>query len=77
MKMPGFTAEGSLGRPAMTYTMGTTDISAIGDNILPQLRWQWPEGSCIPGCICVSPIDCPCCVSFPFPKRRGFDMVID
>ena len=77
MPLPGFTAEKSIWMAKTTYTMGKADFSALGDNILPQLRWPSPEGTCIPGCICVSPIDCPCCYSFPSPKRRGFDMAID
>lgn len=35
-------------------------------DVRPQFR-MWPKDWCIPGCICVSPINCPCCVSIVWP----------
>ena len=65
MNMPGFTAEASLYAVRTKYRMASAGFFAANGNIQPQLRRT--PGDCIPGCICVSPIDCPCCDSWPWP----------
>jgi hypothetical protein len=62
MNIPGFTAEASLAKSVERYALvPVRATSAFGGALIPQLRRL--EQPCIPGCICVSPIDCPCCNS--------------
>ena len=70
MNIPGFTAEHSLYRHRRHYRMAATALSADRSGILPQLRRRTPD-DCIPGCICVSPINCPCCDSLGWPGPKG------
>ena len=67
MNLPGFTAEAALGRASNYY--GSASNSAGGGSVTAQLRpIRNPfKPNCIPGCICVSPINCPCCTDFPLP----------
>lgn len=71
MRMPGFTAEASLYKTSMNYKLAASwAVGACGQAVIPQLRIiRIPDKDCIPGCICVSPINCPCCdiIDFPFP----------
>ena len=67
MNMPGFTAENSLYRSRKQYSVTATKFLSSTADIRPQIR-RWPPEDCIPGCICVSPINCPCCNSWPWPK---------
>lgn len=64
--MPGFTAEASLYTSGTQYNMNATRFKKAGADIRPQLR-PWPKDWCIPGCVCVSPINCPCCDSIGWP----------
>ncbi len=67
MRMPGFTAEASVYISRTRYNMTATKFFAVRAGIRPQIR-PWPPEDCIPGCICVSPINCPCCKSiWPLP----------
>ncbi len=70
-KLPGFTAEDSLYASRQHYTMIVTRNVPTEAHIRLQLR-RPPKDRCIPGCVCVSPIDCPCCGSldwpWPFPR---------
>jgi len=65
MKMPGFTAEASLYKSSNNHHRLVSNQAVGGpiQAIIPQAG----EDDCIPGCICFSPIDCPCCSVFPFP----------
>ena len=70
MNIPGFTAEDSLYMSRRQYNMtGTKSLAAKAD-IRPQIRRR-PSEDCIPGCICVSPINCPCCKSLPWPMDEA------
>jgi hypothetical protein len=62
--LPGFTADQSVYQSQNQYRAGAVQAATAG--IRPQLR-RWPAEDCIPGCICVSPFDCPCCDSLPWP----------
>jgi hypothetical protein len=66
MNMLGFTAENSLYRSRKQYSVTATKFLADKADIRPQLRWSPPK-DCIPNCVCVSPINCPCCKSWPWP----------
>jgi hypothetical protein len=67
MTSPGFTAEHSLYRSRTQYKVAVTNYLAGKADIRPQIL-RWPRDGCIPGCICVSPINCPCCQSWPWPQ---------
>jgi hypothetical protein len=81
MSMPAFTAEASLYKSRTQYNMSVSRFLAAKADIQPQLRLRPPK-DCIPGCVCVSPINCPCCKSWPWPQpmdeaiffRRGKTM---
>jgi hypothetical protein len=65
-RIPGYTAETSIYSSAMQYRVGPKE-APTPSVLQPQLRRR-PKDDCIPGCICVSPINCPCCDSWwPFP----------
>jgi hypothetical protein len=65
--LPGFSAEDSLYISTTHYNV-STEMVATNVKVQPQLRpWPKPPGSCIPNCVCVSPIDCPCCTSMGWP----------
>jgi hypothetical protein len=69
-RIPGFTAETSIYSSANHYSISSAGVAT--PSILPQLRKFPGGGDCIPGCICVSPINCPCCDTlwpFPFPGQ--------
>ena len=70
IRIPGFTGEASLYISETQYNMAARGRSRANANLLPQLIRR-PEDECIPGCICVSPINCPCCQSLlqPWPTR--------
>jgi hypothetical protein len=64
--LPGFTADDAVYASRTTYNAASLRAATHSD-LLPQLR-RWPKDDCIPGCICVSPINCPCCNSWwPWP----------
>jgi hypothetical protein len=68
-RIPGYTAEVSIYSSANQYWVGPAGTSTPS-MLQPQLRKLPGGGDCIPGCICVSPINCPCCDSvwpYPFP----------
>jgi hypothetical protein len=74
MGLPNFSGETSLYNTPNSYRPG---FSSNG-GILPQLMFG-PNG-CIPGCVCVTFENCPCCNTLwdfvggeiaPFPGRRG------
>ena len=67
MHMPGFTAEDALYQSRRQYHMTATQFGAAKADMRPQIR-LWPLEDCIPGCVCVSPIGCPCCKSWPWPQ---------
>ena len=69
MNIPGFSAEDSLYKSRTQYNMTATKILAAKAGIRPQIRPR-PKDWCIPGCICVSPINCPCCTWWPWPSSR-------
>jgi len=64
-RIPGYTAETSVYSSANQYWMGPT--AAPTASIQPQIRKFPGGGDCIPGCICFSPINCPCCSMWPYP----------
>ncbi len=72
MNIPEFTAEASLVKSGRRYAfVPGRAIGAFG-LVIPQLpRLSGTKKPCIRGCVCVSPIGCPCCDSldlpFPFP----------
>ncbi len=66
VNIPGFTAEDSLYISRTQYHMTATRFLGAKVDIQPQIRWR-PTDDCIPGCVCVSPINCPCCDSWPWP----------
>ncbi len=66
MTMPGFGAEDSLGiTPGHYYMPQRVGMVRCRADVLAQLAFRrpWPWQHCVPGCICVSPINCPCCGS--------------
>jgi hypothetical protein len=66
----GFTADVTLYKASGRYRVTVGPASGFyAEQVRPQLsiRRNGADG-CIPGCICVSPIGCPCCDSlFPTP----------
>src|SRR5262245_15177054 len=65
--MPRFTAEASLYISRKLYAVTAIKFLATKPDIQPQVR-RWPPGDCDPGCVCFSPINCPCCKSlWPLP----------
>jgi len=64
--LPGFTAEDALYVSAKAYNAAGLRAAAPS-GLQPQLRRRPPNDDCIPGCVCVSPINCPCCSSMPWP----------
>ena len=64
--IPGFTAEDSLYIGRTQYSTTTFRFLGAKADIRPQIR-RWPMDDCIPGCVCVSPINCPCCSSIGWP----------
>jgi len=66
MTIPGFAAEAALVGVRRRYVANASGITGAGARVRPQLVRR-PNDDCIPGCICVSPINCPCCNSFPWP----------
>jgi len=76
MSMPGFGAEEGLGASRQRYRTSTAGSAAAGAVVQPQLQLlPRPKGNCIPGCICVSPINCPCCNSWwPWPWPIGGEL---
>jgi len=67
INIPGFTADASL-YSGSTYSIRVAARFATTGEVRPQLRRE-PE-DCIPGCVCVSPIDCPCCDVVGRPRSR-------
>lgn len=64
MNMPRFTAEVSLYKTNTQYNTAGIKFSTAEVSISPQTwvwPWLWPKDRCIPGWVCVSPINCPCC----------------
>jgi hypothetical protein len=64
--IPGFTAEDSLYIGRTQYSTTTFRFLGAEADIRPQIR-RWPMDDCIPGCVCASPINCPCCSSIGWP----------
>jgi hypothetical protein len=60
MNMPGFSAEDALYVSKGGYRRLAHRALAPKADIRPQLSPWWPE-DCIPGCVCVWGVDCPCC----------------
>ncbi len=65
MTLPGFTAVASLYMTSNNpYRLASNQaVIGFGEAVIPQAG-QPPD--CIPGCICFSPVDCPCCSVYPF-----------
>jgi len=60
--VPGFNAEASVHGSTQRYTQAPeTARIALRSLVVAQMLFRRPLGDCIPGCICVSPINCPCC----------------
>jgi hypothetical protein len=80
-KLPGFTAESSLGGGEFYYAARLNRLrspkAGPSTAVVPQVRVWWP-GDCIPGCVCVQDEGCPCCgyggnppfPRFPWPLRQ-------
>jgi hypothetical protein len=66
MNIPGFTAEDSLYISRKQYSVTTTKFLAAKGDIQPQLR-RSPSEDKTSGCVCVSPINCPCDKPRPWP----------
>jgi hypothetical protein len=71
MSAPGFTASIALYKTSGRYRVAAGRVSGLyAEQVHPQLYVRRNgAGECIPGCICVSPIGCPCCddlSSIPF-----------
>ena len=69
-KLPGFTSEQSVSSTSQTYKLNASFEFQKG--IIPQLirkSGPWSDW-CIPGCICVSPDNCPCCEGLHDPRRK-------
>lgn len=69
MKLPGFSADASLYESKSEY--GSAQFVARPVGVQPQLI-LWPPGIpgrdwCIPNCVCVSQVNCPCC-GWNFPR---------
>lgn len=75
MTIPRFDAEASLYKTSGHYRLATGRFSGLyAEQVRPQFFYPRRGGDwCIPGCICVSPIGCPCCDSlfptFPTPMN--------
>lgn len=76
--MPGFTARFSLGDRFEHYSARVGSAAGHGE-VQAQLRWErghFGDYDCIPGCICFSQVNCPCCANifdFPLPSTsRAF-----
>jgi hypothetical protein len=69
LAMPAFSAGAALYQTSEWYT-GVKHRDQQQNLALAQL-WR-RDDSCIEGCICFSPINCPCCVSIfpPYWPRR-------
>ena len=65
VNMPGFTAEASLAENGGYYEAASK--GSTKQTVIAQLARRRPELDCIPGCICVSPINCPCCTDISIP----------
>ncbi len=66
--IPRFTAESSLVKSGGRYAFVTGRAAGTFGRAIPQLQWLGEiKKPCIPGCICVSPIGCPCCDSLGWP----------
>lgn len=64
MNLPGFTVEASLAKSGGRYAFVPGLATGTFGRAIPQLRrLDEPKEPCIRGCICVSPIGCPCCDS--------------
>ncbi len=65
VRMPGYTAEDSLYESSEGYRSATCkNLVANAAGVKPQLRPLGTGGkSCIPGCLCFTSKDCPCCDS--------------
>ena len=66
---PEFTAEISLSKAQTYYHFNTS--KQLQQEIIPQLisrKGPWSDW-CIPGCICVTQENCPCCEGFRDPRR--------
>jgi hypothetical protein len=62
MKLPKFTATASLYKRSSNYeSILSRKLEVNETNVIPQMRIRNPD--CIPGCICFSPTNCPCCES--------------
>lgn len=80
MKIPGFSAEASLESHRGLVVSATEPRDRDLDTVLsPQLMRRY-EDRCIPGCICVTGENCPCCdwvsgprspLPFPYPGPRA------
>jgi len=66
MNMPGFTAEEAVKRGSINYTAAIYRTGSANAAIQPQLM-KLLNSNCIRGCVCVSPINCPCCESMDPP----------
>ena len=63
-RLPGFTASAALGRSRQTYKGGgTPSAQGGGRRFSVQVQAAFPSSGrdCIPGCLCVTPVGCPCC----------------
>jgi hypothetical protein len=60
--LPGFTASSSLHQRVGQYT---SHVGPAAGQAAVQAQLLWPRGpgGCIPGCICVTFDNCPCCKS--------------
>lgn len=67
MKIPKFSAEASLVGHSRLVVGAKVERDGAKDLVLfPQMRRR-PEDWCIPGCICVTGHNCPCCDWDPWP----------
>ena len=70
IRLPQFTATASLADGRVRYVPTRRIPPTCGtESVVAQLINR--PGGCIPGCICVSPIGCPCCNSLPMPLPAG------
>jgi hypothetical protein len=61
-RMPGFTAEHSVGGLHRNYGGKVITSPARMNSVRAQrLTIRNPPGTCIPNCVCVGPYECPCC----------------
>jgi hypothetical protein len=75
VRLPGFTADSSLGGGAHYATLPRRGLVMGQGNhasaVIPQL-FVWGTGDCIPGCVCVKEEGCPCCGYGDNPLFPGF-----